>query len=155
MALRGGRASSCEGELGTSVGLVLDRMNEYEYCHKKKKESFFVFRLNPYVQFPKNPIVDCGIGGDIGLSSLALYLALGRDIGNNFAIYNEIRYIMGIANAYTVGCRINVFKHFSLFVETNIFAYPLLSEEFPYDREGTDIAKTIGIGLSIHSFLGK
>ena len=29
MALRGGRASSCEGELGTSVGLVLDRMNEY------------------------------------------------------------------------------------------------------------------------------
>ena len=129
----GWAASEYIAGCGLSVGLSCHRET---YSSKGDPDDNGWFpSVDIYVQGPKNPIIDWGIG--------LFYITLGRNIGDHFAIYCELRkYPLLIFNkSITTGIQFTINKHISILTEANLIG------KSEYIDDGVAKVMTVGIVL--------
>jgi hypothetical protein len=80
--------------------------------------------VDGFLQFPKNRVIDWGIGTEFSLIALFAgsplfvpYITLGRDIGTRFASYCEFRIL---PPTVTPGILLRIIRNLSLFAEANL-----------------------------------
>ena len=152
MAFRHGWAPSKKGEIGASIGILVD-FNDKPFSDLPPDITRFyglpslLTRGSVYLQFPKNSLFDAGYGVEFGIwppvFPLIPYVVVSRNFLTRFTLYGEVRRIPfhdelrssagGQRNPIhfvpTFGVKFNLFKHFSLFVEMNRWTPKLIGCE--------------------------
>ena len=157
VAYRYGWSPSNPGDKGHSIGILID--GEAEPHH-----GVWV-RGSYFRQFPQNRHCDYGIGIEFGIYFPAFplipYLVISKNLGTRFTVYGEVRATWlpdcsespGKSTGLlipTLGGKLNINKHLSVFAMVNMLIHPHYSDKRPIHREGTGFAPIIGIGLVTH-----
>jgi hypothetical protein len=127
MVFRYGSAASDIGDWGRSMALSLHHNKEIGGY-----SSFFP-SVDFYVQFPKNNILDFGIG----ILGFIPYVTIGRNIGTHVALYCEL---IPLLPNMSPGIQFMINKNLSIFTEANLIIFD----------DGTATMMTVGIVFAGH-----
>ena len=156
VAYRYGWSPSNPGDKGHSIGILIDG----EALHRQTWVRGSYFR-----QFPQNRHCDYGMGIEFGILfpvfPIIPYLVISKDLGTRFTVYGEVRatWLPDCSESSnksigllipTLGGKLNINKRLSIFAEANILIHPHYSDKRPINKEETDFAPIIGIGLVAH-----
>jgi hypothetical protein len=144
VALRYGQAPSEVGEWGAHIGIVVDI---------SASDTWGSVRGDLFLQFPKNPYIDFGLG----LEFFPIpYAVISKNIGTRFTVYSQVRWTSDTYQKNwvvpTVGSRFDISKHFAVFTEVSMLIHkhmPKLGWSWS-TKQRRHVAPVIGIGLVVH-----
>jgi hypothetical protein len=138
-AFRYGHAPSKKGEMGYSAGILLDWSVPPEATRTNPdiKHPFpLLARGSCYLQFPKNSLLDAGIGTEFGIwppmFPLTIYAAMSRDLGTRFTAYGEVRVAVPPATPRN--------RH-ALIIGDNYLVVPTLGARYDFSEDLSFIAE--------------
>lgn len=142
-AFRYGHAPPKKEEIGYSIGILVDWSVPSEVTRTNPDINHLfplLVRGSCYLQFPKNSVLDAGIGTEFGmwppLFPLITYAAMSRDLGARFTVYGEVRtafppatprnkHALIVADDFlivpTLGARYDISEDLSLTAEMSLF----------------------------------